>query len=68
MDELLDEEFAKLPRFDEDRFDDAREIFREVALQEDFPAFLTLPAYARYLREGLDRKACRPLELVPAVV
>lgn len=34
-----------------DRFDDAAEIFREVALGQDFPAFLTLPAYSRYLTE-----------------
>jgi malate synthase len=27
-------------------------VFRSVALQEDFPTFLTLSAYARYLVEG----------------
>ncbi|KHK99929.1 malate synthase [Microbacterium mangrovi] len=32
-----------------DRFDDAAEVFREVALAEDFPAFLTLVAYSRFL-------------------
>jgi malate synthase len=48
---LLDEEFAKLPRFEDDLFDDAREIFEEVALGEEFPAFLTVPAYERYLHE-----------------
>ncbi|WP_026556758.1 malate synthase A [Arthrobacter sp. 35W] len=53
--ELVDEEFDKLPRFDEDRFDDAREIFEEVALGTVFPAFLTIPAYARFLRESTDR-------------
>ena len=35
-----------------DRFEDAAEIFREVALGEDFPAFLTLPAYSRFLVEA----------------
>jgi malate synthase len=40
------------PRFEGDRFDDAIEVFRSVALQEDFPTFLTLSAYARYLVEG----------------
>jgi malate synthase len=35
-----------------DRFDDAAEIFREVALGQEFPAFLTLPAYNRYLIES----------------
>jgi len=36
---------------DGDRFDDAAEVFREVALGSDFPAFLTLPAYSRFLVE-----------------
>jgi len=40
-----------MPRFDGDRFDCAREIFEEVALGEEFPAFLTIPAYERFLRE-----------------
>jgi malate synthase len=47
VEELLDEEFARLERFDGDRFDDARDIFEEVTLSQNFPAFLTLPAYAR---------------------
>jgi len=34
-----------------DRYEDAAEIFREVALGEEFPAFLTLPAYAKFLVE-----------------
>ena len=34
-----------------DRFEDAAEVFREVALGADFPTFLTLPAYNRYLIE-----------------
>jgi malate synthase len=34
-----------------DRFDDAAGVFREVALGDDFPTFLTLGAYARYLVE-----------------
>jgi malate synthase len=40
------------PRFEGDRFDDAIDVFRSVALEEDFPTFLTLSAYARYLVEG----------------
>lgn len=32
-----------------DRFDDAAEVFRDVALREEFPAFLTLGAYSRFL-------------------
>ncbi|KTS55411.1 malate synthase [Microbacterium testaceum] len=46
---LLDEVLAEVPRSDGDRFDDAAAVFREVALRPEFPAFLTLPAYAKYL-------------------
>ena len=34
-----------------DRFDDAAQIFRDVALGDDFPTFLTLGAYAQYLND-----------------
>jgi len=50
--DMLDEEFARLERFDGDRFADARSIFEEVTLTEEFPTFLTIPAYARYLHES----------------
>ena len=56
--ELLDEEFDKLPRFDGDRFDDAREIFETVSLGRDFPPFLTTPAYTSYL-DGKDEQPRR---------
>ncbi|WP_026819400.1 malate synthase A [Arthrobacter castelli] len=49
VEQLVEEEFASLERFDGDRFDHARGIFEEVALGEEFPTFLTVPAYARYL-------------------
>lgn len=48
---LIAEVLSEVPRAEGDRFDDAAEIFREVALQEEFPTFLTLGAYARYLGE-----------------
>lgn len=48
---LIDELLAAVPRTDDDRFDDAADVFREVALREEFPAFLTLGAYARHLTE-----------------
>jgi malate synthase len=51
---MLDEEFTKLERFEGDRFADARDIFEEVTLADEFPTFLTLPAYARFLHEGRD--------------
>ncbi|MEC5200604.1 malate synthase [Arthrobacter sp. PL16] len=54
---LLDEEFDALPRFDGDRFDEAREVFEEVALGERFPAFLTVTAYLKYLRDGMTLAA-----------
>ncbi|MCH7230261.1 malate synthase A [Glycomyces sp. L485] len=47
--ELVREEFAAMERFEGDRFDDALAIFAECALGEDYPTFLTLPAYARFL-------------------
>jgi len=46
---LIAEVLAEVPRSDGDRFDDAAEVFREVALREEFPAFLTTGAYARHL-------------------
>ena len=54
VDDMLDEEFAKLERFEGDRFADARDIFEEVTLSSEFPAFLTLPAYDRFLHEARD--------------
>ncbi|MGB3414651.1 MAG: malate synthase A [Microbacteriaceae bacterium] len=45
MSEILNEQH----RSAEDCFDEAVEIFREVALGQDFPTFLTLGAYARHL-------------------
>ncbi|MET0725409.1 MAG: malate synthase A, partial [Leifsonia sp.] len=40
---------ADLPRSPGDRFDDAVEVFRQVALEPEFPTFLTIPAYTRFL-------------------
>jgi malate synthase len=46
---LVQEVLGEADRFDGDRFDDAAEVFREVALRDEFPMFLTVPAYAKYL-------------------
>lgn len=46
---LIDAVLADADRGEGDRFDDAAAVFREVALGQDFPAFLTIPAYSRYL-------------------
>ncbi|HCB58637.1 MAG TPA: malate synthase A, partial [Arthrobacter bacterium] len=61
IEELLDEEFARLERFDGDRFEDSRDIFEEVTLSQDFPSFLTLPAYARYLTEAREKATAAEL-------
>ena len=42
---------GEVSRTETDRFDDAVAVFRDVALGEEFPAFLTLDAYNRYLVE-----------------
>nr|WP_248153009.1 malate synthase A [Microbacterium aoyamense] len=52
IEELISQVLGEVDRRDGDRFDDAAAIFREVALGTDFPAFLTLPAYAKYLTDN----------------
>ncbi|NUL45508.1 malate synthase A [Cellulosimicrobium funkei] len=47
--ELMDEEFGRIDRAEGDRFDDALEVFASSALAEEYPDFLTLPAYRRFL-------------------
>lgn len=49
IERVLGDVLASLHRGNGDRFDDAEEIFREVTLAENFPTFLTLTAYSRYL-------------------
>ncbi|MBB2976636.1 malate synthase [Microbacterium endophyticum] len=51
IEELISQVLQSAERFDGDRFDDAAQIFRDVALRPEFPAFLTLTAYERYLVE-----------------
>jgi len=48
----LNDVVAELARFDGDRFEDAISVFREVCLEEEFPTFLTIPAYAQFLSNG----------------
>ena len=55
VEDMLDEEYARLQRTHGDLFADARAIFEEVTLAEEFPAFLTIPAYARFLTEAPDK-------------
>jgi malate synthase len=49
VESLIQTVLDEVPRFEGDRFDDAADVFREVSLREEFPAFLTVPAYNRYL-------------------
>jgi malate synthase len=58
VEELLRDEFGRLDRFEGDRFDDALAVFTECALGEEYPTFLTLPAYTRFL-VLLDRPPLR---------
>ena len=51
---ILGEELARLGGHDGDRFDDAAEILREVALGDEFPTFLTIPAYTRFLVDARE--------------
>jgi malate synthase len=49
LEELLDAQLRATPGGG--RFEDAADVFREVTLAEDFPTFLTIGAYSRYLVE-----------------
>ncbi|MEO6199888.1 MAG: malate synthase A [Cryobacterium sp.] len=46
---IVGEVFDGLERTPGDRFDDALEVFRTAALEPEFPTFLTVGAYARFL-------------------
>ena len=56
--DLVERELAsvldELPRPEGHMLAEAEDVFRTVTLQEDFPTFLTVPAYARYLVERED--------------
>jgi malate synthase len=47
--DVLASVLSGLPRSSDDRYDDAAALFEQVALAEDFPTFLTLPAYTHHL-------------------
>lgn len=56
--ELVERELAAvLEGAPSGRFDDAAEVFRAVTLEEDFPTFLTITAYTRYLVDTEERAA-----------
>jgi malate synthase len=49
IERILIEELDRFGGDDGNRFEDAAAIFRDVTLDDDFPPFLTIPAYTRYL-------------------
>ena len=51
IEQLIQQTLAEVPRTDGDRFDDAADVFREVATGDDFPTFLTTVAYSKYLTD-----------------
>lgn len=51
VEDLITAVLDEVERFDGDRFDDAADVFRDVSLSAEFPAFLTLGAYAKHLVE-----------------
>ncbi|CAN5545783.1 malate synthase A [soil metagenome] len=55
--QLLSSVLDTVPRNADDRFDDAAEVFRTVTLEEDFPTFLTITAYTRYLLDAREAVA-----------
>ncbi|WGW12887.1 malate synthase A [Saxibacter everestensis] len=51
VERLIEQELGALDRQPEDRFDDAVSVFRQVALAEELPTFLTIAAYTQFLVE-----------------
>jgi malate synthase len=66
VERLLDETLAGVERSPGDRFDEAAEVFRLVTLGDDFPTFLTIPAYARYLVDETASTATGPVRTLVA--
>lgn len=54
VERVLGEVLADLPRSTGDRYDDAADVLRQVALADAFPTFLTLCAYSQHLVERAD--------------
>ncbi|QTE29532.1 malate synthase A [Pengzhenrongella sicca] len=54
---VLADVLAGLPRAPGDRFADAEAVFREVALAERYPTFLTVSAYTRFLVHQRSERA-----------
>ncbi|MBV0895620.1 malate synthase A [Microbacterium sp. NC79] len=54
IEQLIQQTLADVPRTADDRFEDAADVFREVATGDDFPTFLTTVAYSKYLTDEQD--------------
>ncbi|MGK2855510.1 MAG: malate synthase A, partial [Microbacteriaceae bacterium] len=54
IEKFIGEVLAEVPRSEDDRYTEAVEVFRQVALEPTFPTFLTIGAYANYLTEPAD--------------
>ncbi|MCD2499150.1 malate synthase A [Microbacterium nymphoidis] len=52
----IDRVLAELDRYPDDRLDDAAEILRELVLGDEFPLFLTVHAYDRFLTDAPERE------------
>jgi len=61
VERLLDETLAGATRSPGDKFDEAAEVFRLVTLGDEYPTFLTIPAYARYLVDETASTATGPV-------
>ncbi|PPF75687.1 malate synthase A [Pseudoclavibacter sp. Z016] len=59
VESLLDGALSDARRFEGDRFEAAAQILRRVSLDDEFPTFLTIPAYAHHLCE---RPVARSIE------
>lgn len=54
MQSVIDDEFSQLERFEGDLFDLARELFTDVTMRDEYPAFLTIPGYEQYMPRAHD--------------
>lgn len=67
VERMLREVLAELPTPPGHKLAEAEEVFRTVTLQDEFPTFLTVPAYTRYLVEQpAERVAAEHAVTVPA--
>jgi len=66
IERLLDETLAGVTWSPGDKFDEAAEVFRLVTLGDDYPTFLTIPAYARYLVDETASTATGPVRTLVA--